>query len=292
MSHEPDAQSSGDDLFSLLLTLLENLWLLIGFSLGMGFIALALSFLTAAKYISTATIDPIAGLPLDVEHQAFLALREEREKLVPLLLKSPDTLHRSRERIQLGDGVGDVQVKARPDGTISLQVRGPTPQISKTLADTLIATALEKTRPSADELSKLDAEFQSMSEQAQALRKASDSLRIRLAAAEAGEDLSGQLASNLGAVIREAGALERRMAFNRLISSGATAQVVLEAPVTANKRAGLGRLVWLALGGVTGLMLGLTWVFLRESFRQYRPHPEHTSRMRALFARWPFIHKS
>ncbi|MGC4367119.1 hypothetical protein [Hydrogenophaga sp. R2] len=291
MSHELGTQAGGDDPFSLLLTVLENLWLLLGCSLGAGLIALAFALLTPARYISTATIDPVAGLPLEVDHQALLTLRGERQKLLPLLLKSPDTMSRSRQRIQLGSEVVVAQVRARPDGSISLQVQGPTPQAAQVLAQTLIDVALEKSRPSADELIRLEAEFRSMDEQAQALRRAAESLRLRLAAADANGDVSGQLASNLGAVIGNIDTLERRMSFNRLIATGATEDVVLEAPTTPVKAAGLGHLAWLALGTMAGLMAGLIGIFLRESFRQFRPHPEQAARMRALFARWPFARK-
>lgn len=291
MSHEPDAQGSGDDLFSLLLTLLENFWLLVAISLGGGLIALTLAFLTPARYISTATLDPVAGLPLDVNHP-FVALREERRKLLPLLLNSPDTLARSRERVQLGGGLGDAQVRTRPDGTISLQVRGTTPQSAKALADAMIAVAVEKTRPEANEVVRLEAEFKSMNDQIQALRKGRDALQLRLAASDTPGDVSGQIASNLGAVISDVEALERRMTFNRLITAGAPTQVVLEAPTTPVRPVGLGRLAWMALGTIAGLMVGLTWIFLRASLREYRLNTEQTARVHALLARLTFSRKS
>lgn len=290
MSQEVTAQGSSGDFFSLLLKLLENIWLLLAVSLGSGLIGLTFASLTPARYISAAAIDPVAGLPLDVDNP-FLALREERRKLLPLLLNSPDTLAQSRERVQMSRGLGDVQVRARPDGTIHLRVSGPTPQAAKALADAVIAVAMEKTRPEANELIRLEAEFKSMNDQAQALRKAGESLRLRLAAADSMGDVSGQLASNLGSVIGNIDTLERRMTFNRLLIAGAAVQVVLETPTTPVKPAGLGSLAWLAIGVIAGLMLGLTWIFLRESLRHYRPTPEQAARMRAQFARFSFTRK-
>lgn len=290
MSQEVTAQGSSDDFFSLLLKLLENSWLLLAVSLGSGLIGLTFASLTPARYISAAAIDPVAGLPLDVDNP-FLALREERRKLLPLLLNSPDTLAQSRERVQMSRGLGDVQVRARPDGTIHLRVSGPTPQAAKALADAVIAVALEKTRPEANELIRLEAEFKSMNDQAQALRKAGEFLRLRLAAADSMGDVSGQLASNLGSVIGNIDTLERRMTFNRLLIAGAAVQVVLETPTTPVKPAGLGSLAWLAIGVIAGFMLGLTWIFLRESLGHYRPTPEQAARMRAQFARFSFTRK-
>lgn len=285
------APEGSDDLFSFLLTLLENSRTLICFSLGAGLIALTLAFWIPARYVSAAMIDPVAGLPLDIDHQAFLALREERQKLLPLILRSPDTLSQSRERLNLGSDVGSSQVKVHTDGTISIQIQAPTPETAKALADALITVALEKTQPSETEIVRLETELKSLVEQIHALRRAGESLRTRLSRTDPANDLSGQLASNLGSVIRETSTLERRIAFTQLIISGADTQVVLEPPEIPIKPAGLGHLAWLAVGAIVGLMMGLTWILLSQSFSTWRSSPGPTARIEAISTKLPFTRK-
>lgn len=288
--NEPTASEGTDDLFSLLLILLENFWVLVGFGVGVGLLALTAASMTPTRYTSTALIDPVAGLPLSVDHHALPVLRDERQKLLPLVLAAPDTLAKAVERRQVPAHHGDVLVNRRPDGTIGLQATSTTPQNAKDLADTVIEVALEKTRPVPTELAVLVQELETLNEQAEALRKAGEGLRMRVATGDE-RDASGQIASNLGVIVGQIGALESRITFNQLIITGMTDQVILEAPTVPVRPSGLKPVAWLLLGAVAGILIGSIWILLRESFKQYRPGPELSARMHALSVRLPFIRK-
>lgn len=288
--NEPTASGGTDDLFSLLLILLESFWVLVGFGVGVGLLALTAAYMTPTRYTSAALIDPVAGLPLSVDHHALPLLRDERQKLLPLVLAAPDTLAKAVERRQVSARQGDVLVNRRPDGTISLQATSTTPQNAKNLADTVIEVALEKTRPGPAELALLLQELKTLNEQAEALRKADEALRMRVATGNE-RDASGQIAGNLGVIVGQIGALESRMRFNQMIITGMTDRVILEAPTVPVRPSGLKPVAWLLLGAVAGILIGSIWILLREAFKQYRPDPELSARMHALSVRLPLIKK-
>jgi uncharacterized protein involved in exopolysaccharide biosynthesis len=286
---EPTASEGTDDLFSLLLVLLENFWVLVSFGVGVGLLALTAAYMTPTRYTSTALIDPVAGMPLS-DHREFPVLRDERQKLLPLVLAAPDTLAKAVERRQVPARKGDVLVNRRSDGTISLQATSTTPQNAKVLANTVIEVALEKTRPGPAELALLLQKLKTLNEQAEALRKAGEALRMRVATGDE-RDASGQIAGNLGVIFGQIGVLESRITFNQLIITGMTDQVILEAPTVPVRPSGLKPVAWLLLGAVAGILIGSIWILLKESFKQYRPGPELSARMHALSVRLPFIRK-
>ncbi|NMM81617.1 hypothetical protein B2J86_11905 [Acidovorax sp. SRB_14] len=243
-------------LLDILVTLAENIKLLIFVPMLVGLCALGLAFIvpktfesiavlkaeqgTASLMTTAAVLDPVAaGLGLTTEESG-----EEARRLL-------------REQIKVAVG--------RNDKLLTLTVSAPAPQQAQAIAEAVLQQTYVQSRPKASELARLEAQLKDAQVRIKNAEDAAGALLKRMESSGAGS--STESARGYAELLSVTAAAQNQVATLQTQLEGVTDAQLIQAP-TLPQRASKPKKALLAIGATlaTGLAL-LLFVFVRQAAR-------------------------
>ncbi len=246
-------------LLDILVTLAENIKLLIFVPLLVGLCTLGIAF------IMPKTFDSIAVLKAE---QATATLMTTAAVLDPIAAElgltqdeSPEEARRLlREQIKVAVG--------RNDKLLTLTVSAPSPHQAQVVAEAVLQQTYVQSRPKASELARLEAQLKDAQARRKSSQDAGDSLLKRLESTNAGAGGGGaELARGYAELLSVGAAAQTQIAALQGQLEGITDAQLVQAP-TLPKKPSKPKKALLAIGATlaTGLAL-LLFVFVRQAAR-------------------------
>lgn len=267
------------DLLGVLLTIGENLRLLVLGSLLAGALAYGFALLLPPKFESTAVLraEPSVAAYMTAPAVLDAAL----QKLGYLKGLDEEEAETAREKL-----LRNIKARAgRKDKPVTLTVTGPSPEAAQALGNEILVNVFAGSRPRGDELRRLGAERAVLAQQAAELARVNQKAQKLLDKASPADNL-GALAESISAIsitlikIREdIHAVDKKML-------GLTDNDLVQSPTLPKEPAspGKGLLAILSTSGA-GLAL-LIFVFMRQSWRASSSFEKHQERLHALKRRY------
>ena len=241
------------DLLDILVTLAENIKLLILGPLFVGICALGIA------YIVPQTFESIAVLKAE---QATASLMTTAAVLNPVAaelgLTQEDSPEEARRRLreQIKVAVG------RNDKLLTLTVSAPTPHQAQSIADALLRETYLQSRPKASELARLEVQLKGAEAR---IKNAAGALlkRMELSGAAGG----AELARGYGELLTVAAAAQKQVAELQILLDGVTDAQLVQAP-TLPQKASKPKKGLIAIGATLAAGLALMlFVFVRQAVR-------------------------
>jgi LPS O-antigen subunit length determinant protein (WzzB/FepE family) len=264
-------QPEGIDLLDILVTLAENIKLLILGPLLMGLCALGVAFIvpktfesvavlkaeqaTASLMTTAAVLDPVAaGLGLTKEDSA-----EEARRLL-------------REQIKVAVG--------RNDKLLTLTVSAPAPQQAHAIAHAVLQQTYLQSRPKASELARLETQLKDAQARIKNAEDAAGALLKRMESNGAGTTGGGaELARGYAELLGVAAAAQNQVAALQIQLEGISDAQLIQAP-TLPQKASKPKKGLIAIGTTlaAGLVL-LLFVFVRQTVRSTTKDEDAAAKM-------------
>ena len=244
------------DLLDILVTLAENIKLLILGPLLVGICALGIA------YIVPQTFESIAVLKAE---QATASLMTTAAVLNPVAaelgLTQEDSPEEARRRLreQIKVAVG------RNDKLLTLTVSAPTPHQAQIVADAVLRQTYQQSRPKASELARLEVQLKGAEARIKNAEDAAGALlkRMELSGAAGG----AELARGYGELLTVAAAAQKQVAELQILLDGVTDAQLVQAP-TLPQKASKPKKGLIAIGATLAAGLALMlFVFVRQAVR-------------------------
>ena len=244
------------DLLDILVTLAENIKLLILGPLLVGICALGIA------YIVPQTFESIAVLKAE---QATASLMTTAAVLNPVAaelgLTQEDSPEEARRRLreQIKVAVG------RNDKLLTLTVSAPTPHQAQIVADAVLRQTYQQSRPKASELARLEVQLKGAEARIKNAEDAAGALlkRMELSGAAGG----AELARGYGELLIVAAAAQKQVAELQALIEGLTDAQLVQAP-TLPQKASKPKKGLIAIGATLAAGLALMlFVFVRQAVR-------------------------
>ena len=244
------------DLLDILLTLAENIKLLILGPLFVGICALGIA------YIVPQTFESIAVLKAE---QATASLMTTAAVLNPVAaelgLTQEDSPEEARRRLreQIKVAVG------RNDKLLTLTVSAPTPHQAQIVADAVLRQTYQQSRPKASELARLEVQLKGAEARIKNAEDAAGALLKRMELSGAGG--GAELARGYGELLTVAAAAQKQVAELQALIEGLTDAQLVQAP-TLPQKASKPKKGLIAIGATLAAGLALMlFVFVRQAVR-------------------------
>ena len=244
------------DLLDILVTLAENIKLLILGPLLVGICALGIA------YIVPQTFESIAVLKAE---QATASLMTTAAVLNPVAAElgltqeeSPEEARRRlREQIKVAVG--------RNDKLLTLTVSAPTPHQAQIVADAVLRQTYQQSRPKASELARLEVQLKGAEARIKNAEDAAGALLKRMELSGAGG--GAELARGYGELLTVAAAAQKQVAELQALIEGLTDAQLVQAP-TLPQKASKPKKGLIAIGATLAAGLALMlFVFVRQAVR-------------------------
>ena len=244
------------DLLGILVTLAENIKLLILGPLLVGICALGIA------YIVPQTFESIAVLKAE---QATASLMTTAAVLNPVAAElgltqedSPEEARRRlREQIKVAGG--------RNDKLLTLTVSAPTPHQAQIVADAVLRQTYQQSRPKASELARLEVQLKGAEARIKNAEDAAGALLKRMELSGAGG--GAELARGYGELLTVAAAAQKQVAELQALIEGLTDAQLVQAP-TLPQKASKPKKGLIAIGATLAAGLALMlFVFVRQAVR-------------------------
>lgn len=250
------AQQEEIDLLDILVTLAENIKLLILGPLLVGLCALGIA------YIVPQTFESIAVLKAE---QATASLMTTAAVLNPVAaelgLTQEDSPEEARRRLreQIKVAVG------RNDKLLTLTVSAPTPHQAQIVADAVLRQTYQQSRPKASELARLEVQLKGAEARIKNAEDAAGALLKRMELSGAGG--GAELARGYGELLTVAAAAQKQVAELQALIEGVTDAQLVQAP-TLPQKASKPKKGLIAIGATLAAGLALMlFVFVRQAVR-------------------------
>ena len=244
------------DLLDILVTLAENIKLLILGPLLVGICALGIA------YILPQTFESIAVLKAE---QATASLMTTAAVLNPVAaelgLTQEDSPEEARRRLreQIKVAVG------RNDKLLTLTVSAPTPHQAQIVADAVLRQTYQQSRPKASELARLEVQLKGAEARIKNAEDAAGALLKRMELSGAGG--GAELARGYGELLTVAAAAQKQVAELQALIEGLTDAQLIQAP-TLPQKASKPKKGLIAIGATLAAGLALMlFVFVRQAVR-------------------------
>ena len=244
------------DLLDILVTLAENIKLLILGPLFVGICALGIA------YIVPQTFESIAVLKAE---QATASLMTTAAVLNPVAaelgLTQEDSPEEARRRLreQIKVAVG------RNDKLLTLTVSAPTPHQAQIVADAVLRQTYQQSRPKASELARLEVQLKGAEARIKNAEDAAGALLKRMELSGAGG--GAELARGYGELLTVADAAQKQVAELQALIEGLTDAQLVQAP-TLPQKASKPKKGLIAIGATLAAGLALMlFVFVRQAVR-------------------------
>ena len=244
------------DLLDILVTLAENIKLLILGPLLVGICALGIA------YIVPQTFESIAVLKAE---QATASLMTTAAVLNPVAaelgLTQEDSPEEARRRLreQIKVAVG------RNDKLLTLTVSAPTPHQAQIVADAVLRQTYQQSRPKASELARLEVQLKGAEARIKNAEDAAGALLKRMELSGAGG--GAELARGYGELLTVAAAAQKQVAELQALIEGLTDAQLVQAP-TLPQKASKPKKGLIAIGATLAAGLALMlFVFVRQAVR-------------------------
>ena len=244
------------DLLDILVTLAENIKLLILGPLLVGICALGIA------YIVPQTFESIAVLKAE---QATASLMTAAAVLNPVAaelgLTQEDSPEEARRRLreQIKVAVG------RNDKLLTLTVSAPTPHQAQIVADAVLRQTYQQSRPKASELARLEVQLKGAEARIKNAEDAAGALLKRMELSGAGG--GAELARGYGELLTVAAAAQKQVAELQALIEGLTDAQLVQAP-TLPQKASKPKKGLIAIGATLAAGLALMlFVFVRQAVR-------------------------
>ena len=244
------------DLLDILVTLAENIKLLILGPLLVGICALGIA------YILPQTFESIAVLKAE---QATASLMTTAAVLNPVAaelgLTQEDSPEEARRRLreQIKVAVG------RNDKLLTLTVSAPTPHQAQIVADAVLRQTYQQSRPKASELARLEVQLKGAEARIKNAEDAAGALLKRMELSGAGG--GAELARGYGELLTVAAAAQKQVAELQALIEGLTDAQLVQAP-TLPQKASKPKKGLIAIGATLAAGLALMlFVFVRQAVR-------------------------
>ena len=244
------------DLLDILVTLAENIKLLILGPLLVGICALGIA------YIVPQTFESIAVLKAE---QATASLMTSAAVLNPVAaelgLTQEDSPEEARRRLreQIKVAVG------RNDKLLTLTVSAPTPHQAQIVADAVLRQTYQQSRPKASELARLEVQLKGAEARIKNAEDAAGALLKRMELSGAGG--GAELARGYGELLTVAAAAQKQVAELQALIEGLTDAQLVQAP-TLPQKASKPKKGLIAIGATLAAGLALMlFVFVRQAVR-------------------------
>ena len=244
------------DLLDILVTLAENIKLLILGPLLVGICALGIA------YIVPQTFESIAVLKAE---QATASLMTTAAVLNPVAaelgLTQEDSPEEARRRLreQIKVAVG------RNDKLLTLTVSAPTPHQAQIVADAVLRQTYQQSRPKASELARLEVQLKGAEARIKNAEDAAGALLKRMELSGAGG--GAELARGYGELLTVAAAAQKQVAELQALIEGLTDAQLIQAP-TLPEKASKPKKGLIAIGATLAAGLALMlFVFVRQAVR-------------------------
>ena len=244
------------DLLDILVTLAENIKLLILGPLFVGICALGIA------YIVPQTFESIAVLKAE---QATASLMTTAAVLNPVAaelgLTQEDSPEEARRRLreQIKVAVG------RNDKLLTLTVSAPTPHQAQIVADAVLRQTYQQSRPKASELARLEVQLKGAEARIKNAEDAAGALLKRMELSGAGG--GAELARGYGELLTVAAAAQKQVAELQALIEGLTDAQLVQAP-TLPQKASKPKKGLIAIGATLAAGLALMlFVFVRQAVR-------------------------
>ena len=244
------------DLLDILVTLAENIKLLILGPLLVGICALGIA------YIVPQTFESIAVLKAE---QATASLMTTAAVLNPVAaelgLTQEDSPEEARRRLreQIKVAVG------RNDKLLTLTVSAPTPHQAQIVADAVLRQTYQQSRPKASELARLEVQLKGAEARIKNAEDAAGALLKRMELSGAGG--GAELARGYGELLIVAAAAQKQVAELQALIEGVTDAQLVQAP-TLPQKASKPKKGLIAIGATLAAGLALMlFVFVRQAVR-------------------------
>ena len=244
------------DLLDILVTLAENIKLLILGPLLVGICALGIA------YIVPQTFESIAVLKAE---QATASLMTTAAVVNPVAaelgLTQEDSPEEARRRLreQIKVAVG------RNDKLLTLTVSAPTPHQAQIVADAVLRQTYQQSRPKASELARLEVQLKGAEARIKNAEDAAGALLKRMELSGAGG--GAELARGYGELLTVAAAAQKQVAELQALIEGLTDAQLVQAP-TLPQKASKPKKGLIAIGATLAAGLALMlFVFVRQAVR-------------------------
>ena len=244
------------DLLDILVTLAENIKLLILGPLLVGICAMGIA------YILPQTFESIAVLKAE---QASASLMTSAAVLNPVAaelgLTQEDSPEEARRRLreQIKVAVG------RNDKLLTLTVSAPTPHQAQIVADAVLRQTYQQSRPKASELARLEVQLKGAEARIKNAEDAAGALLKRMELSGAGG--GAELARGYGELLTVAAAAQKQVAELQALIEGLTDAQLVQAP-TLPQKASKPKKGLIAIGATLAAGLALMlFVFVRQAVR-------------------------
>ena len=244
------------DLLDILVTLAENIKLLILGPLLVGICALGIA------YIVPQTFESIAVLKAE---QATASLMTTAAVLNPVAaelgLTQEDSPEEARRRLreQIKVAVG------RNDKLLTLTVSAPTPHQAQIVADAVLRQTYQQSRPKASELARLEVQLKGAEARIKNAEDAAGALLKRMELSGAGG--GAELARGYGELLTVAAAAQKQVAELQALIEGLTDAQLVQAP-TLPQKASKPKKGLIVIGATLAAGLALMlFVFVRQAVR-------------------------
>ena len=250
------AQQEEIDLLDILVTLAENVKLLILGPLLVGLCALGIAYIVPQTFESTAVLKA---------EQAIASLMTTAAVVNPVAAElgltqeeSPEEARRRlREQIKVAVG--------RNDKLLTLTVSAPTPHQAQSIADALLRETYLQSRPKASELARLEVQLKGAEARIKNAEDAAGALLKRMELSGAGG--GAELARGYGELLTVAAAAQKQVAELQALIEGLTDAQLVQAP-TLPQKASKPKKGLIAIGATLAAGLALMlFVFVRQAVR-------------------------
>ena len=255
-SIQPVQQQEEIDLLDILVTLAENVKLLLLGPLLVGFCALGIAYIVPRTFESTAVLKA---------EQATASLMTTAAVLNPVVaelgLTEEDSPEEARRRLreQIKVAVG------RNDKLLTLTVSASTPHQAQVVADTLLRQTYVQSRPKASELARLEVQLKGAEARIKNAEDAAGALFKRMEASGTGG--GAELARGYGELLTVAAAAQKQVAELQAQIEGVTDAQLVQAP-TLPQKASKPKKGLIAVGATLAAGLALMlFVFVRQAVR-------------------------
>ena len=244
------------DLLDILVTLAENIKLLILGPLFVGICALGIAYIVPQTFESTAVLKA---------EQAIASLMTTAAVLNPVAaelgLTQEDSPEEARRRLreQIKVAVG------RNDKLLTLTVSAPTPHQAQIVADAVLRQTYQQSRPKASELARLEVQLKGAEARIKNAEDAAGALLKRMELSGAGG--GAELARGYGELLTVADAAQNQVAALQAQLEGLTDAQLIQAP-TLPQKASKPKKGLIAIGATLAAGLALMlFVFVRQAVR-------------------------
>jgi hypothetical protein len=265
---QPVQQQEEIDLLDILVTLAENIKLLILGPLLVGLCALGIAF------IVPKTFESIAVLKAD---QATASLMTTAAVLDPVAeslgLTKEDSAEEARRQLreQIKVAVG------RNDKLLTLTVSAPAPQQAQAIAIAVLQQTYVQSRPKASELARLQTQLNDAKARTKNAESAAEGLLKRLESGGAGG--GAELARGYAELLNSAAAAQNQVAAVQTLLEGVTDAQLVQAP-TLPQKASKPKKGLIAIGTTLAAGLALMlFVFVRQAVRGAAKDADAASKM-------------